>query len=110
AEVLDGLRLAIFEKIKVGFGQVGNDGGVLVFHVEEDVDHIHVSAQGGHRLLVLILIILRRRLLRAHPSRKQKDGNYPADDKKRSTHSEGLWSEVGIVSLDAETPLTVIVT
>src|SRR5689334_1167501 len=79
---------------------------MLVFDVEEDVHHIHVSAQRGHRLLVfLLLIILRRRLLAGHQNRNQQDRNYPTAKKKRSIHSEGLLGEVRIVSLDAETPL-----
>ena len=44
-EVLDGLRLAVFEDLEIIFGQIGNQHAVLVFDVEEYSHHVDVDLQ-----------------------------------------------------------------
>src|SRR5271165_802584 len=45
-EILDGLRLAVFEHLKIVFGEVRNQHAVLVLHVEEQVYDVHFRLEG----------------------------------------------------------------
>src|SRR5438132_10661609 len=40
-EVLDGLRLSVFEDIEIALRQAGNQGTAFVLHVEKSLDDIH---------------------------------------------------------------------
>ena len=51
-EIPDRLRLAVLVDLKIFFRQIGDKSAVLVFHIEEHIDHIHVLAEGGGLVLL----------------------------------------------------------
>ncbi len=62
-EILDGLRLAVLEHLEIVFGEIGNQHAMLVLHIEEQVDNVHLGLEGLQRLLVgrrLRLLVLGR--------------------------------------------------
>ena len=46
-EILDGLRLAIFEDFEVVFGEVGDQRAVFVFDVEEELHDLDVDLESA---------------------------------------------------------------
>src|SRR5262249_52295847 len=55
-KILDGLRLAILQNLKIFLLETGDQSSFLIPHIEEELHHIHVDFQGG-RSLVLILVL-----------------------------------------------------
>src|SRR3984957_5642483 len=57
-EVLDGLLLAVFKNLKVVLGQVRNQCAMLVFNVEEKLDHVDPNLDRLRGLLRILGLLI----------------------------------------------------
>ena len=57
-EVLDGLRFAVFVNLEIVFGEVGDQRAMLIFDIEEKLDHVDVDFEGLGRLLRIVGLLV----------------------------------------------------